>query len=75
MANNQPKSPSHRRVFPSRRRLFFWIVVAIFLLGIRAAFFKNADAEECLAGITPQIDLLLKGLAPCFAKRAKPGGD
>ena len=39
-------------------------IFAIFLLGIRAAFFKNADAEECLAGITPQIDLLLKGLAP-----------
>lgn len=39
-------------------------VFAIFLLGIRAAFYGNADAGACLAGITPQIDLLLRGLAP-----------
>ncbi|NIA70794.1 TetR/AcrR family transcriptional regulator [Pelagibius litoralis] len=39
-------------------------IYAITLWGMRPAFFENASADECLARITPQIDLILRGLAP-----------
>lgn len=39
-------------------------IYAITLWGMRPAFFEGADADDCLARITPQIDLVLQGLAP-----------